>query len=50
MEDPEMTAKEALELVDKQNKNLASHEWVVVRAKQSTDAARPLEALNALAG
>lgn len=40
MEDPEMTTKEALELIDKQNKNLASHEWFVMRARVRTPPGR----------
>jgi hypothetical protein len=37
VEEPEMTAKEALEL-GRQNKNLASHEWFVMRGSDSRDA------------
>jgi hypothetical protein len=58
VEDPEMTVKETLELLDRQNKGLASSEWVVVRGSESRDATsthfaaligdRPLEALKAL--
>ena len=52
-----MTVKEALELLNKQNKDLASHEWVV-RGSESRDAMsahfttlicdQPLETLKAL--
>jgi hypothetical protein len=58
MENPEMTAKAALEHLDRQDKGLVSHEWVVVRVSVSRDPTsahfaalignRPLEALKAL--
>jgi hypothetical protein len=38
VEDPGMTAKDALELLDRQNKDLASHEWDAVRGSRSRDA------------
>ena len=38
VEDPEMSVKETLELPDRQNKGLASGEWVVVRGSESRDA------------
>jgi hypothetical protein len=41
VEDPEMTAKEALELPDRQNDGLASHDWVVARVSDSRDARAP---------
>ena len=58
VEDPEMSVKETLELLDRQNKGLASSEWIVVRGSESRDATsthfaaligdRPLEELKAL--
>ena len=58
MKDPEMTAKEAFELLDRQNKGLVSHEWVFVRDRESRNATnshfaalisdQQLEALKAL--
>jgi hypothetical protein len=38
VENSEMTAKEVLELLDRQNKDLASNEWVVVRDSKSRNA------------
>jgi hypothetical protein len=58
VEDPEMSVKETLELLDRQNKGLASSEWIVVTGGESRDAKsahfaaligdRPLEKLKAL--
>jgi hypothetical protein len=58
VEDPEMSVKETLELLDRQNKGLATSEWIVVRGSESRDATsahfaaligdRPLEELKAL--
>jgi hypothetical protein len=58
VQDPEMTAKEALELPDRLNEGLVSHEGVIMRGSESRDATsshfaaligyQPLEALKAL--
>jgi hypothetical protein len=58
VEDPKMSVKETLDLLDRQNKGLASSEWVAVRGSESRDATsahfaaligdRPLEELKAL--
>jgi hypothetical protein len=58
MEDPEMSVKVKLELLDRQNKGLASSEWIIVRGSESRNATsahfaaliddRPLEELKAL--
>ena len=38
VENPEMSVKETLELLDRQNKGLASNEWVIVRGSKNRDA------------
>ena len=58
MEDPKMSVKKTLDLLDRQNKGLASSGWIVVRGSESRDATsthfaaligdRPLEELKAL--
>jgi hypothetical protein len=58
VEDPEISVKETLEPLDRQNKGLASSEWIVVRSSERRDATsahfaaligdRPLEELKAL--
>jgi hypothetical protein len=58
LEDPEMSVKETLELLDRQNKGLATSEWIVVRGSDSRDVTsahfaawigdRPLEELKVL--
>jgi hypothetical protein len=37
VEDPEMSVKETLEPLDRQNKGLAPSEWIVVRGNESRD-------------
>jgi hypothetical protein len=41
VENPEMYVKETLDLLDRQNKGLASSEWIVVRSSESRDATSP---------
>jgi hypothetical protein len=58
VEDPKMSVKQILDLLDRQNEGLTSSEWVVVRGSESMDATsahfaaligdRPLERLKAL--
>jgi hypothetical protein len=58
VEDPKMSVKRALDLLDRQNKGLASSGWIVVRGSESRDATsthfaaligdRPLKELKAL--
>jgi hypothetical protein len=58
VEDPKMSVKQILDLLDRQNEGLTSSEWVVLRGSESRNATsphfaaligdRPLERLKAL--
>jgi len=38
IEDPNLPVKRALELLDKQNANLATKDWIITRGSESRDA------------